>query len=398
MSEQTILVVSSDSLLVDSVQNGIEGTPYRLAIVGKGPDAIDYLKSFPAALVVVDQELSDAAGLDLLQEAMRAKPFAVRILAVPEDEDPNIYVQGLNTARVSFFIQKQRSCTVDVRDILGSAVASYETEAQSRTAVEILHQSMFEKVSGFGRKSHQLRRLCTAGEMAGSLIHKFNNTLTLIMGHLEMLLSDVKDAEIINRLNPIFQSAADSAGMARRLQEFMRTSPDEMEPIDLNKLILDTLKMTEPVWKSGSRGHTGDIKLETDLSELTQVSGNPSEMREALTNLVLNAVDAMPQGGELTISSFEMTNWIRIEIQDTGVGMSAHVKDRIFEPFFTTKGENGNGLGLSIVRRIVQEHGGDVRIESQAGKGSRFILLLPLSGPAIDSPLHPAAPNFQIAG
>jgi len=398
MPEQTILVASSDDLLVDSVKNAIEGTSYRLTVLRNGLEAFDYLNSFPVALVVVDQGLSDADGLYLLKEAMRTKPFAVRILAVPEDEDPTIYVQALNTARVSFFLQKKKSCKVDARDILGSAIASYETEAQSRTAVEILHQSMFENASGFGRKSHQLRRLCTAGEMAGSLIHKFNNTLTLIMGHLEMLLSDVEDEEIINRLNPIFQSAADSAGMARRLQEFMRTSPDEMEPIDLNKLILDTLKMTEPVWKSGSLGHTGEIKLETDLTELTQVSGNPSEMREALTNLVLNAVDAMPQGGELTISSFEMTNWIRIEIQDTGMGMSAHVKDRIFEPFFTTKGKNGNGLGLSIVRRIVQEHGGDVRIESQAGKGSKFILLLPLSSPAIASPLHSTAPNLQIAG
>tara|TARA_B100001123_G_scaffold445707_2_gene598008 strand:+ start:994 stop:1284 length:291 start_codon:yes stop_codon:yes gene_type:complete len=96
-----------------------------------------------------------------------------------------------------------------------------------------------------------------------------------------------------------------------------------------------------------------------------------------LTNLVLNAEDAMPHWGKLSISTAEVTDWTRIEIQDTGIGIPDNVPDRIFEPFFTIKGYEGNGLGLSIVRRIVQKHGGNIRIESRPGQGSTFILLLP---------------------
>src|SRR5439155_13348040 len=119
-----------------------------------------------------------------------------------------------------------------------------------------------------------------------------------------------------------------------------------------------------------------------DTAAACCVQGNPSELREALTNLIFNAVDAMPHGGKLTIRTWTDGPDVQLSVQDTGMGISDDAQRRLFEPFFTTKGERGTGLGLSVTFGIVQRHGGHIAVESKPGQGSTFTVRLPIHSDA----------------
>src|SRR5262249_25870518 len=138
------------------------------------------------------------------------------------------------------------------------------------------------------------------------------------------------------------------------------------------------ISLTRPRWQDQvqAAGHTVNVVVE--LQELPIVDGRDADLREALANLILNAVDAMPKGGTLTLRSRTAHGDVIIEVSDSGVGMPAEVRERIFEPFFTTKGERGSGLGLAQVVRIVDRHHGEITVASAEGKGTTFTIRLPI--------------------
>jgi CheY-like chemotaxis protein/anti-sigma regulatory factor (Ser/Thr protein kinase) len=121
------------------------------------------------------------------------------------------------------------------------------------------------------------------------------------------------------------------------------------------------------------------VTLETQTHAAPRVAGNPAELREVLTNMVFNALDAMPRGGNITLRVGQERNFVTISVQDTGVGMTDEVRSRIFEPFFTTKGPQNSGLGLSTSYGIIARHGGEIRVESHTGQGSIFTIALPVA-------------------
>jgi len=241
----------------------------------------------------------------------------------------------------------------------------------------------------------RLERLCVVGEMAGSLIHRFNNTLSVVLCHVDLLLETVEDEEQRGRLEVLSQAASDSAKLARAFQELLRDGSVDQEEFDVNALVADALRMAEPLWLSGSRQRSGRIEATTELATVPRTVGSPARIREALVNLIINAVDAMPRGGRLELHTRSRGDDIHVEVEDTGIGMSESVRTRIFEPFFTTKGECGNGLGLRIVQRVAQEHGGSVRVMSAPGLGSRFTLVLPVRQPARSSERSCASPQTR---
>ena len=392
MSQHTVLLVSPRRDVAEPIREATRSLKARTVHVADSHAALKCLQSMSVSVLIADESLPDGSGVALLERVQVAAPFAVRVLALDGGTAAEAAIDALNKGRASWFLQKPMDDTQAVSTILRRALTGYELEARSREAAETPQPVMQGRPVCSDDRAMQIEKLCTTGEMTGSLIHRFNNTLSIIMGHLELLLLDAGSKEIESRLEPVFQSASDSAELARTLQDFMRSSPATKELVNLNELVTDTLKMTEPVWRGSSRPD-GDIDLRTNLGDVLPSLGNPSEIREILTNLVLNAVDAMPHGGTLTIGTDSVDGWVRITVADTGSGMSSAVQQRIFEPFYTTKGHKGNGLGLCIVRRIVREHGGDIRIESTPGKGSRFILLMPET--AVEEWIRPEDNAFE---
>ena len=173
----------------------------------------------------------------------------------------------------------------------------------------------------------------------------------------------------------IERSALDGAQTVRRLQEFTRIRRDEpFVAVDVNRIVGEALEITQSRWRDEAMSRGVAVEVRTSLGDVPPISGDPVELREALTNLVLNAVDAMPDGGVLTLRTKLIDDLVELTIVDTGVGMSEDVRERIFDPFFTTKGAQGTGLGLSITYGILMRHHAQVAVESAPGQGTTFRL------------------------
>jgi CheY-like chemotaxis protein/anti-sigma regulatory factor (Ser/Thr protein kinase) len=217
------------------------------------------------------------------------------------------------------------------------------------------------------------------GELASGVAHDFNNTLAGILGRAQLLLS-TKDAEKIEAgLQLIIKTAKDGAKTIKRIQDFARQRRDhDFQPVSVDQLLLDVREITRPRWKSRAESEGVHITLELKLgTDDARVMGDESELREVLVNMVFNAVDAMPEGGTLTLSTREAGGQIEIAVSDTGEGMTDDVRPRVFDPFFTTKGKAGMGLGLAVSYGIIRRHEGSVSVHSESGQGTSFRILLP---------------------
>jgi signal transduction histidine kinase/ActR/RegA family two-component response regulator len=228
-------------------------------------------------------------------------------------------------------------------------------------------------------RSEKLRAL---GEMASGVAHDFNNVLGAILGRAQLLRQRSTDAVAVAELEIIEKAARDGASTVRRLQDFTRVRTDrEFAPVSLQQVIEDSLSLTRGRWRDEAERAGVQYEVTTSLADAPRVAGQASELREVLTNLVLNALDAMPRGGALALSTRELRDgtgcWTVVEVEDTGEGMPEVVRARIFDPFFTTKGVRGVGLGLSVVYGIVQRHGGRIEVESIEGAGTTMRVVLP---------------------
>jgi len=231
----------------------------------------------------------------------------------------------------------------------------------------------------------QQERLSAIGQMASGIAHDFNNTLTPILGFAEVMLKNpamLDDRqETLRCLEMLRTSAQDASNVVSRLREFYRPAEtDEEFPIvDLAKIVQQAVSLTEPKWRyqAQATGHT--IRVTTAFNATPMIAGEESALREVLTNLLFNAVDAMPEGGSISLETSIEENKAVLRVSDTGTGMSESVRQRCLEPFFSTKGERGTGLGLSMVHGIVERHRGQLEIQSTIGKGTTFIIRIPVA-------------------
>ena len=232
----------------------------------------------------------------------------------------------------------------------------------------------------------QQERLKALGTMASGIAHDFNNALGPIVGYSDILLAHPqtlddkeKTKEYLRTMNT---SAKDAAAVVDRLRDFYRYREDNefLQLVDLNDIVREAISLSQPRWKVMTQAEGKEIDLQAELAhDLPAIQGNESDLRSVLTNLIFNAVDAMPLGGVLMISTNQVGDWVQIEVSDTGTGMTEEVKKQALEPFFTTKAEGGTGLGLAMmVSGIVKRFGGLLNIESELDKGSKFTVSLPL--------------------
>lgn len=249
-----------------------------------------------------------------------------------------------------------------------------ETNARLEDALNRLQESQQRVI--------QQQRLHALGQMASGIAHDFNNALSPIVGFSELLLipDGLNDGEKTKHyLEMINTSAHDAAEIVKRLREFYRPRDENEEhyPANLKSIIEQVIAITQPKWKNQLLARGITIQIKTDFQVVPEMTCDEHEMRELFTNLIFNAVDAMPQCGTITIRTRMEQYDLVIEVSDTGVGMTEEIRKRCFEPFFSTKGSEGTGLGLSMVYGIIQRHGGTLEIESEPGKGTTVILRCP---------------------
>ncbi len=230
-------------------------------------------------------------------------------------------------------------------------------------------------------------RLRALGEMASGVAHDFNNVLGAILARAQFLRRHTAEDELLRGLRIIEKAAQDGAETVKRIQEFTRVRTDrDFAEVNLNDVLEDVLEMTRSRWVDEAHRLGKKIEVKRALNEVQLVAGNISELREVFTNLILNAVDAIPRQGAITVCTYNEGPNVVVVISDTGEGMSPEVQRRLFDPFFTTKGARGNGLGMSIVYGIIRRHGGDVVVKSERDQGTLFEVTLPALAASLRSP------------
>ncbi len=229
----------------------------------------------------------------------------------------------------------------------------------------------------------QQERLSAIGQMASGIVHDFNNTLTPILGFSELLLNNEgllrNPAQARRFLEMLHASAQDAAAQVTRLCDFYRpVEPNAQFPaLDLTRIVQAAISLTEPSWRTQAQANGVTIDISPVFHDATYVFGDEAALREALTNLILNATAAMPDGGRISIETMAEGGQALLFLRDTGTGMTEEALRQCIEPFFSTKGERGAGLGLSVAHGIIERHRGELEIESVLGKGTTVIIRLP---------------------
>jgi len=230
----------------------------------------------------------------------------------------------------------------------------------------------------------QQERLSALGQMASGIAHDINNAISPVTLYVENLLESDPDLSPRGKqyLPIILRAIDDVSATVARMREFYRPRDAQLTlvPVELNHLVEQVIELTRARWSDMPQKRGVVIEMIGNFAEnLPRVPGVESEIREALTNLVFNGVDAMPEGGKLTLATSASEQGVRLEVADTGVGMDEATRRKCFEPFFTTKGERGTGLGLAMVHGAVRRHAADISIDSTPGKGTRFVITFPIS-------------------
>lgn len=265
------------------------------------------------------------------------------------------------------------------RTYLKHVETSADQAAQAERHVKELSHYISEQ-ERIREQFSQMEKLSALGELASGVAHDFNNTLAGILGRAQ-LLQRTDDPEKLRRgLDIIIKTAEDGAKTVKRIQDFARQRRDHnFELVSIDQILMDASEITRPRWKNCAEASNIHINLELEIGSNAMVMGDDSELREVLVNMVFNAVDAMPEGGTLKLSSQTAGDQVVIKVADCGVGMYPEVRSRIFDPFFTTKGKAGLGLGLAVSFGIIRRHGGNIEVESQYGQGTEFRITLPVS-------------------
>lgn len=237
----------------------------------------------------------------------------------------------------------------------------------------------------------QTERARAVGAMAGGIANEFNNLLAIVLGKTQLMLPRAPEGPMREGLAAVEEAAWRAADVVRRLQGFAATSMETgAGPVDLVLVVREALALTRALWKDEAEARGTPIEVVTVLDKVPHVDGQAPALREAVMNLILNALDAMPRGGRLGLTTRRADGGAELDVSDSGEGMPEDVRRQIFDPFFTTRAPQRTGLGLSVVHGVVNRHHGSVRVRSEHGGGTAVTLWLP-AGHAREVESRPAA-------
>jgi signal transduction histidine kinase len=400
LKEARILMVDDEVGYTCLMANFLNRIGYsRLERTNDSTRIFEMIETFKPDLILLDLAMPRMNGFQVLE--------GLRATREGDNQIPVLVLTGIATAE-----NKRRALIVGatdllakpfdpsevsmrIRNLLQARFLRLEIQKQNRLLEERVRERTFqlegalENLRTAQRQLLQQERLSAFGEMAGGVVHDFSNSLMSIIGYSEMLLSNAAtrgdEATTLEYLRIINTAGRDGAHVVSRLRDFYRPrgASDVFETLDLNEIITQSLALAKP--RCAKRGIGRDIRFETDLEGSATASGIGAELREVLTNLIFNAVDAIPGNGVITLKMRRQADDVIVEVIDTGVGMSAEVRQRCLEPFFTTKGDHGTGLGLAMVFGIIKRHQGTVEIESEPGKGTTVRVQLPAGAQLVEA-------------
>jgi CheY-like chemotaxis protein len=225
----------------------------------------------------------------------------------------------------------------------------------------------------------EAERLRAVGQLAGGVAHHLNNIMTVILGNIHVALGFDADVGMRNHLESAERAVLEAADVVRRMSAFSRVRPVPVAGVvDVNLLAADVLEWTRSRWEAEAQLRGIAIRARLEPGDMPAVPGDEAGLREVLLNLMLNAIDALPAGGDIVMRTWRGDSTVYCSVSDNGVGMAVGTTQRALEPFFTTKGPQSRGLGLSVAYGIVQRHCGSLAIDSRPGRGSTVTVSLPI--------------------
>ena len=446
-----ILIAEDSATQAQQLQYILEQHDYRVTVAANGRLALEAAVRSRPALIISDVIMPEMNGYELCRRIKADANLAqVPVVLVTTLSDPQDVIRGLECRADNFILKpyeadqllrrirfvlvnsqmrqneqagmgleimfggQRHFITADRLQILNLLLSTYEAAMQrndelssTRDALQQLTRELEDRVRIRTRELEhsnealrqaqqaliQQERLRALGQMASGIAHDINNAISPIALYTESLLEREASLSVQarDRLVTIQRAIDDVAQTVARMREFYRPNEPETQQVDvdLNELVRHVLQLTRARWSDQPQRRGIMIELRTDLaSELPDIRGTESEIRDALTNLIFNAVDAMPNGGvvevrtNVTATSAHddaSARRVRLEVTDTGIGMDEDTRGRCLEPFFTTKGERGTGLGLAMVYGMAQRHGAALEIDSKPQVGTTMRLIFPIS-------------------
>jgi signal transduction histidine kinase len=354
---------------------------------------LEEFEEFQPDLIITDIEMPELDGIQLVEQIRNYLPREayLPILVLTGSHDPQLKRRALLAGATDILFKPFDSSEMQmrVRNLLQTRMQYLEIQGQNR----VLEQKVTERTAELQkaladlqasqRQVVQQERFRAFGEMAGGVCHDFNNALMAIIGYTELLLQN--DALLDDRtlvtdyLKTMNTAGRDASHVVSRLRDFYRPreESDVFAAVDVNDLVEEIVPLTRPKWYGQAIEKGRTINVELELQKVPFVLGNGAELRETLMNLVFNAVDAMPYGGTITLRTEPIKDGVKIEVADSGTGMTEEVRQRCLEPFFSTKGEDGTGLGLAMAFGIIRRHEGTMEIDTAVDRGTTFRLTLP---------------------
>ncbi len=364
-----------DALLVQATLEG-DGLVCELESVKTRAEFLAALERGGCDLILSDFAIPAFDGIAALEIARKAAPD-VPFIFVSGTLGEEAAIAAVRSGATDYVLKQRLSR-------LAPAVRRAASEAEERRRLKLVEQALRESEQRF----HQAQKMEAVGRLAAGVAHDFNNMLTAILGYAALAKMKLGLAHpVLSDLDEIRKAGERSAGLTRQLLAFSRQQALQPRALDLNAVITDLEKMLRRLIGE-------DVDLVTrPRKDLGRIMADPGQIEQVLLNLVVNARDAMPQGGRLTIETSEILldettargrldmgagACVMLAVSDDGVGMSAEVKARIFEPFYTTREHGkGTGLGLSTVYGIVRQSAGSIEVYSEPGQGTTFKLYFP---------------------
>ena len=404
-----LLIAEDEAAHVEAIRRafGTAGGNVEIRAVGTLQEFRASVAERPPNLALVDLKMPDGRAVEILTHPPEDAPFPVLVMTAFGNQQ--IVVEVMKAGALDYVVKSPEAFAVMPHTVKRVIHEWKLLQKHKQAATELLdsNRQLTEALTAVRQMQQQVvqqANLRVLGQMAAGIAHDFNNALAPIIGFSELLLKHpekVADQQLVVKyLQYINTCGTDAARVVRQMREFsrQRATVEDYRPLDINKLVRQTIEHTQQRWKDQAQATGRTIQIVTDLLPVQQITGEESAIRELLTNLIFNAVDALPAGGTITLGTMLDGQWVRLSVSDTGTGMTEEVRRRCLEPFFTTKGTEGTGLGLAMVQGIVQRHNGTLEIESQVGQGTTFIIRfslqhgtpppVPLKVPALSRTLH----------
>jgi signal transduction histidine kinase len=380
---ERVLIVDDEEDLRYVYTRQLRGDGYLLDTAADGEEAIEKIRTNEYAVILTDMRMPRKDGLAVIAAAREHLPDAEIIVLTGHGSLENA-LQAFKAGNIFEYLLKPLDDIGILNTVVARAIERRNLRKHNRELFEQL-QRAYEELRQKSEMLIQNEKMSAIGVLAAGVAHELNNPLTAVVGFAQMIAEKLKAnpptnwngteyERALQALENLVQGAHRARDIVGSLLRFARaTKPDARSLIDINQTLRDAFVFTEHLLLRNG------ITLEKHLApELPPVWGNAARLQHVFTNLLINAQQATPSGGTVRVITerADEPKGVWVHVEDTGEGIPPEALEQIFEPFYTRK-EQGTGLGLSIAKQIIEEHGGEIRVTSELGKGARFSVFLP---------------------